>query len=193
MIFNKSTQLTKQKCIHIMSQSHAWLSTQTKNVRTNVKCAYVFQAEDDTWCLSNINTKVTRILKWPTLSFGYCNFIVDYCLLSFIFFQFLGAMVIRRYLFMYPIANGEADEVDGDKSLTLITDTGFLANISSTFWFVSTTFYSLEITNPWSYSCKKITSNGSAESHLLVIVQWNVKTYMRWGELHPLHLIYLFV
>ena len=48
-------------------------------------------------------------------------------------------MVIRRYLGMYHVANGEADEVDGYKSPILITDVGFLANISSTFRYVSIT------------------------------------------------------
>ena len=48
-------------------------------------------------------------------------------------------MLIRRYLGMYPVANGEADEVDGYKSPILITDAGFLANIASIFWHLSTT------------------------------------------------------
>ena len=83
-IFNKCIQFTKEKYIGFISQSHAWLSTQTKNVHTNVRCAYVVQGEDGTWCLSNINIKVTRSQKWPPLSVCYHAFTVDYCLLTYL-------------------------------------------------------------------------------------------------------------
>ena len=34
---------------------------------------------------------------------------------------------------MYPVTNGEADKGDGNKHLLLITDAGFLANVSRYF------------------------------------------------------------
>ena len=74
----------KREVIHFSSQSCAWLSTQTKNVHINCKCAYVFQGEDGSWCLPNI--KITRMQKGRALSVCYCAFVVDYCLLSYILF-----------------------------------------------------------------------------------------------------------
>ena len=44
---------------------------------------------------------------------------------------------MQRYLGIYPVANGEEDEVDWDNGPVLIIDEGFLVNIPSTFWCVS--------------------------------------------------------
>ena len=46
-------------------------------------------------------------------------------------------MVLHRYLGMYPVVNGEADEVDGYNTPILISDAELLANILSTFWYLT--------------------------------------------------------